>query len=68
MGGNDLEWNDDGKIQKHLDFPVSLVETIASNSIKSLALTQSHVIDSKILSDSTRIQHPQRLLQVLLVV
>lgn len=67
MGGNDLEWNVDVERQENRALRVGLVETIASSSIKCLVLSQSSVVDSEILSDSTRIQHPQRLLQVAVV-
>lgn len=67
MGGNDLEWNVDAERRENQAPRVGLVETIASDSIKCLVLSQSSAIDSDILSDSTRVQHPQRLLQVVVV-
>ncbi len=64
IGGNDIEWN--GSANRKENGGCSIVEAIASSSIKSLALPQSHVIDSDVLSHSTHIQNSLRLLQVLL--
>jgi hypothetical protein len=60
IGGRDLEWIGSGQGNTR----VSLVEAIVSSSVSSLVLTQSHLSDSDVLSTSTRVQHPQRLLQV----
>jgi hypothetical protein len=64
IGGNDIEWNGSGNRKENGG--CSLVEAIASTSIKSLALTQSHAVDSDVLSQSAHIQNSLRLLQVLL--
>lgn len=64
IGGEDLDWIGDGKRQGHLSVRVGLIETVASSSMKRLAVTQCHVTDSEIVTSSTHVQHPQRLLQV----
>ena len=64
IGGEDLDWIGDGKRQGHLGVRVGLIETVASSSMKRLAVTQCHVTDSEIVTSSTHVQHPQRLLQV----
>ena len=65
MGGDDLEWNSDGKVQD-LGGSCCLIESIASRNTTCLALNQSHATDSDVASPSMHIRHSQRLLQVAL--
>jgi hypothetical protein len=64
MGGGDLEWIGNGKRQGGGGAGAAIVESIVSRGMKRLAVMQSHLTDSEIVSNSTHVQHPQRLLQV----
>jgi hypothetical protein len=64
IGGGELEWSAEGMRQENWGCGGSLVQAVASSSMTSLSVTQSHVFDSAVVSNSTHIQHAQRLLQV----
>ena len=68
IGGEDLEWSADGARHDNMGAPArlrpSLVQAVASSNLKHLCVTQSHVVDSVVVSNSAHIQHTLRLLQV----
>ena len=64
IGGTDLEWSGDEIRHEHSGAGCSFFEAVASCNMKCMSVTQTHLMDSVLVSSSTHIQHTQRLLQV----